>query len=139
MRPPDKHPGWMSVTLGLAAAYNVLWGGTVVLAPALVFDLAGMPRPRYPELWQCIGMLVGVYGVAYALAARNPLRHWPIVLAGLLGKVLGPMGFVAALWQGRLPWAFGIIIVTNDLVWWLPFGIILLQAARRRPRAATDG
>jgi hypothetical protein len=75
-------------------------------------------------------MIVGVYGVGYAIAARDPVRHWPIVLVGLLGKVLGPIGFLDAALGGRLPWTFGWTIVTNDLVWWIPFGAILWQAAR---------
>ncbi len=64
---------------------------------------------------------MGVYGVGYALAARDPLRHWPIVFVGLLGKILGPIGFAQALVRGTFPPEFGWTIVTNDLVWWWPF------------------
>ena len=39
--------------------------------------------PRYPQIWQCVGMIVGVYGVGYLVAASDPLRHWPIVLVGM--------------------------------------------------------
>jgi small multidrug resistance pump len=49
-----------------------------------------MELPRYPDIWQCVGMIVGVYGVGYLIAAFDPLRHWPVILVGLLGKVLGP-------------------------------------------------
>lgn len=73
-------------------------------------------------------MIVGVYGIGYLIAARNPLRHWPITLVGLLGKILGPIGFVGAVIDGQLPLAFGVTIITNDLIWWLPFGLILYRA-----------
>jgi hypothetical protein len=122
----------MAQVLWAAAIYNVLWGGFVVLYPELPFRWAGMPPPNYPELWQCIGMMVGVYGVAYALAARDPIRYWPIVLAGLLGKILGPIGFLHAALAGRLPWRAGWTIVTNDLIWWLPFALMLRAAYRSR-------
>ena len=122
----------MARVLWAAAIYNLTWGGFVVLFPLAPFRWAGMPPPNYPEIWQCLGMVVGVYGVAYALAARDPLRHWPIVLAGLLGKVLGPLGFVYAAWEGRLPWHAGWTIVSNDLIWWLPFAL-MLGAAWREP------
>lgn len=125
-----RAPRWMKVTLLLAAAYNVVWGAWVVLFPSAVFRLAGIDEPNYPGIWQCVGMIVGVYGVGYACAASDPLRHWPIVLVGLLGKVFGPIGFVGAAMRGELPWSFGATILTNDLVWWLPFGAILLAAWR---------
>lgn len=119
---------WMCWTLALAGAYNILWGVWVVGWPSMAFDLVGMPAPRYPQIWQCVGMIVGAYGVGYAIAAGNPLRHWPIVLVGLLGKVLGPIGFVDAAVRGTLPWSFGWTIVTNDLIWWGPFAVILVRA-----------
>lgn len=123
----------MAQVLWAAAIYNLAWGGFVVLFPTALFRWAGMPPPNYPELWQCVGMMVGVYGVAYALAARDPIRYWPIVLAGLLGKILGPIGFLHGALAGRLPWRAGWTIVTNDLIWWLPFAAMLAAAWRRPP------
>ena len=79
-------------------------------------------------------MMVGVYGVGYALAARDPLRYWPIVLVGLLGKILGPLGFLYAALDSRLPWTAGWTILTNDLIWWLPFALMLRVAWRRERR-----
>jgi hypothetical protein len=73
-------------------------------------------------------MIVGVYGIGYAIAASNPLRHWPIVLLGLLGKIFGPIGFVWAASHGELPWIAGLTILTNDVIWWLPFALILQGA-----------
>ena len=121
---------WMGGVLVAAAVYNLAWGAWVVLAPEAIFRLTGLAPPAYPQIWQCVGMIVGVYGVGYAIAATAPLRHWPIVLVGLLGKVLGPLGFVAAALGGELPWSWGWTIVANDLVWWVPFGLILLAARR---------
>jgi ligand-binding SRPBCC domain-containing protein len=53
-----------------------------------------------------------------------------VVLVGLLGKLFGPVGFAAALARGAFPPAFGLTILTNDLVWWVPFALILRDAAR---------
>jgi len=49
---------------------------------------------------------------------------------GLLGKVLGPIGFLHAALSGQMPWTFGWINVTNDLIWWLPFFLILRRVWR---------
>ncbi|MEO8028220.1 MAG: SelL-related redox protein [Bryobacteraceae bacterium] len=118
----------MKSVLRAAGIYNMAWGIWAVAFPGAMFSLAGLAAPNYPELWQCIGMIVGVYGVAYWIAGRDPVRHWPVVLAGLLGKILGPIGFVQAAVQGRLPWKFGVVNITNDLIWWLPFSMILWAA-----------
>ncbi len=127
----------MSTILRIAGFYNLLWGAAVILSPNALFDLTGAARPNYPQIWQCVGMIVGVYGLGYLIAARDPLRHWPIVFVGLVGKILGPIGFIMALPQGVFPPAFGLTIITNDLIWWAPFAMILWLAFRtdggRRP------
>ena len=131
----DQHnaatpPEWMKRVLQLAAIYNLAWGSVVIAAPLLLFRWAGMEDPRYPQIWQCVGMIVGVYGIGYWLAAKDPFRHWPIVFVGLLGKVLGPIGFLQAASSGDLPWAWGVTIITNDLIWWAPFAAILYRSFR---------
>jgi len=133
----------MSVVLYVAAAYNVVWGGFVVLAPVWTLGVLGADTtdldPLTAPIWQCVGMIVGVYGVGYAVAARDPLRHWPIVLVGLLGKLFGPIGFVDAVFIKEVfPVTFGYTIVTNDLIWWVPFGL-MLHAAWTRSRADRAG
>ena len=137
MNPETTAPRWMSRVLLAAAVYNILWGAFVVLVPDAPFAWMGLEAPRYPEIWQCLGMVIGVYGVGYALAARAPTRHWPIVLVGFLGKIFGPLGFVWAASRGRLPWEMGWTILTNDLIWWVPFGLIL-RAASREHRLANS-
>ncbi len=115
-----------------AGIYNLAWGVWVVGFPNAGFDLIGIARPNYPELWQCIGMIVGVYGIGYLIAARDPVRHWPIVLVGLLGKFFGPLGFLQAASSGRLPWIAGLTILTNDLLWWPSFVAALRSAYSAR-------
>jgi hypothetical protein len=120
----------MRWVLGLAAVYNIAWGAFTVFLPRLPWQWIGLAEPRYLFLWQCIGMIVGVYGVGYALAARRPYTHWPIVVVGLLGKVFGPIGFVYYVLTGGIDPAFGLAIAGNDLIWWAPFGAILWGAWR---------
>ena len=115
----------MQTTLRLAAIYNLLRGMVAVLCPIQSFEFFGMKPPLYPQLWQCIGMIVGVYGIGYWLAANNPMVHWPIVLVGFLGKIFGPIGFAKALISGQLPLKFGLNIIFNDLIWLIPFLLIL--------------
>ena len=127
---PSRSRPWMRHWLLAAGVYNLLWGAVTVLFPAWLFLLTGMEEPRYPFIWQCVGMIVGVYGIGYLAAATDPLRHWPIVLVGLLGKIFGPLGYVGGLIRGEVPAAFGVTLPTNDLLWWIPFAMILLAARR---------
>ena len=132
-------PRWMSRVLWAAAAYNLVWGATAVLFPDWWFRFLGLQTPTYPELWQCLGMVVGVYGLLYAVAARDPRTHWAIIAVGLLGKLCGPLGFLSAVAQGRLPWSFGRLLVMNDLIWWVPFSLILLHTAQFRRSTTNQG
>jgi hypothetical protein len=104
--------GWLRRWMYAAAAYNALWGVGVVV-------FAG------PVAWKCVGMLVACYAPGYWWAARRPLPE--IVAIGLLGKILGPIGFVWAVATGRLPLAFGFVILANDVVWWPAFAAYLVK------------
>jgi hypothetical protein len=128
---PRPIPAWHRAVLAAAAAYNLVWGTLVVLFPALPFAWMGAEPPRYPAIFQCLGMVIGVFGIGYAIAALDPRRHWPMVLVGLLGKTFGPLGFLWAASRRELPWSFGLTILANDLVWWVPFWLILWQAWER--------
>lgn len=123
---------WVRATLRLAAIYNVLFGLWAILFPLAIFQWLEVEVPNYPSLWQCIGMIVGVYGIGYWIAARDPVRHWPIVLVGFLGKVFGPIGFVFTALRAELPWSWGFVLLTNDLIWWLPFASILYLVFREQ-------
>ncbi len=134
--PTARSPGWMRRWLVAAGLYNVAWGAFVVLLPDALFRVVGMEPLAGPGrgIWQCLGMVIGVYGIGYLCASRDPVRHWPIVLVGLLGKLFGPIGFVWTASRGEIPWSFGMTILTNDLVWWVPFGIMLREGLKAEGR-----
>lgn len=125
-----KAANWMKFILIAAGIYNLVWGLIAIIEPGLYFNFSKMPLPNYPELWQCIGMIVGVYGIGYIIASFDPYKHWPIILVGLLGKILGPVGFINAYIKGTFTLNAGLINITNDIVWWVPFTIILIKVYR---------
>ena len=137
-RSASVSPAWMRRWLLAAGIYNLAWGAFVVLLPDALFRLVGMEPLAGPGrgIWQCLGMVIGVYGIGYLAASRDPIRHWPLVLVGLLGKIFGPIGFVWTASRGEIPWSFGATILTNDLVWWVPFGIMLREGWKAERRGA---
>lgn len=112
-----------------AAIYNLVWGVAVIIAPTAPFVLLGLETPNYPSLFQCIGMMVMVFGYGYWLIAKDPERFAPYVWIGLAGKIFGPIGFLYAASKGELPWTFGLTIITNDLIWWPVFISFALKVA----------
>ncbi len=127
-----RSPKWAGYWLIAAGIYNLAWGAITIALPNLLFDLTGAEPINYPEIWQCVGMIVGVYGIGYLIAGWDSRTHWPIVFVGLLGKIFGPIGFCVALARGTFPPLFGVTILTNDFLWWIPFGLILWDAANHR-------
>lgn len=114
-----------------AAAYNLVWGVAACLFP-LPFLRLGALDPRSAPLFQAIGMIVGVYAYGYYLIARDPQRYCGLVWIGLAGKTFGPIGFVFAVRKGDLPWSFGWINLTNDVIW-LPAFVLFAWKHARRP------
>ena len=68
--------------LWAAAAYNVAFGIFVGVFPNAYFEWLAMDLPRYPSLWQCIGMIVACYGVGYAFA--DPADERPDLVGAVL-------------------------------------------------------
>lgn len=119
---------WHRAVFCLAGLYNLGWGLFSALFPQWLFRLAGMPLQNHPQIFACLGMVVGVYGILYLEVARAPERGWLIAAVGMLGKVLGPLGLTQLLWSGQWPPATLILCVTNDFIWWVPFGLYLRDA-----------
>ena len=82
------------VVFVLAGGYNLAWGVYAVLDPQWLFRFAGLPLQNHPQIFACLGMVIGLYGILYLEVARMPERGWLLAAVGLLGKVLGPLGLV---------------------------------------------
>jgi hypothetical protein len=119
----------------VAAIYNVAWGAYAVLDPQWLFRFAGLPPMQHPQVFACLGMVIGLYGLLYAEVSRRPEHGLAIAAVGLAGKLLGPIGLVWLIATGVWPIATIVLCLTNDLIWWVPFTIYLRDAwsLARRP------
>lgn len=111
-----------SLILLAAAAYNLM-----VALPGLFAAGASVSE-------RIVALLVGCFGLLYALIARNPLRLSPALWAGVAGKI----GVVALMWPeviaGRTPPGTGAILA-GDALFTLLFVIFLLGPAPRERRS----
>ncbi len=126
------------IVFALAGAYNLAWGLYAAIDPQWLFRFAGMPLSNTPEIFACLGMVVGIYGFLYWEVARVPEHGLLIAAVGLLGKVLGPIGLVQLIASGAWPMKSAVLCVTNDFIWWAPFALYLYDAYALR-RAAGRG
>ena len=111
-----------------AGLYNIAWGLWSVADPQWLFRFAGMPPANQPAVFACLGMVLGLYGILYLEVARLPERGWMIAAVGLAGKLLGPLGMLWLVQSGAWPPSASLLCVTNDLIWWVPFGMYLRDA-----------
>ncbi len=83
--------GHWRVVFAIAALFNLVIGvGLLFFADALLRAL-GMDAPTSPLFVQLAGGLIATFGLAYALAARDPMRNREIVLLGAIGKAPVPL------------------------------------------------
>lgn len=109
----------------LAGIYNIGWGLWMSFDPQWLFRFAGMEPINYPDVFACLGMVVGLYGIVYLEIARRPERGFLLAAVGFVGKVLGPIGMLLLIAQGKWKPASLVMNVTNDFIWLIPFAIYL--------------
>ena len=125
-----KHRKLYQVIFVLAGIYNIGWGLFTALNPNWLFRFAGMEPMNYPEIFACVGMIVGLYGIVYLEVARVPERGFLLAAVGLVGKILGPIGSIALVMQGKWKFAALLMNLTNDMIWWIPFALYLYDSWR---------
>jgi hypothetical protein len=111
-----------------AGLYNIVWGLWSALDSQWLFRFSGLEPLNQPSIFACLAMVVGLYGILYLDVARSPERGWPIAAVGLMGKILGPIGLAGLIWSGEWPFSTIVLCLTNDFLWWLPFGWYLFDA-----------
>ncbi len=116
------------ITFLCAGCYNLLWGAYSGLDPQWFFRFTKMPLLNHPQIFACLGMVVGIYGILYLEVARRPDRGFLIGAIGLLGKILGPLGWAYLYFTGEWPLRSIVLILTNDLIWWVPFALYLYDS-----------
>jgi hypothetical protein len=125
---PMPRRKWHRAVFLCAGLYNIAWGLYAAYDPQWLFRFARMPLQNHPQIFACLGMVVGLYGLVYWEIARVPERGWPLAAIGMLGKVFGPIGLAQLIWLGQWPLATLVLCLTNDIIWWIPFALYLFDA-----------
>lgn len=126
----------MGIVLALAGIYCTLFASWVVLWPCESYDWLQIPGPCHSVLMRVIGGFYLIFGLSFFLAARNPIQHWRIVLLCTIKILLVLAAAVFVWWRDLLPTKSIAFLLTDDVIWLVPFLMILwaaLQAKAGRP------
>jgi peroxiredoxin len=121
-------PLWMTWVLWAAGIYTISVGAAALLLPRLLERWLSVEPAGHPAFLRYLGAAAAAYGVAYLLAAARPLLHWPVIFGGLLKNFLGPIVLIQAWGAGQIPERMALFVFINDIVWWIPFCLILYRA-----------
>jgi len=128
----SKNTTWFKAVLYVAGIYHIFWGVSVVFFPCFWFDLGSLSHPNYTQLWQILGLYEIVFGFGFLMAASNPLRHWRVVFLGFITKFCVTAGFFYYYLKGEEPAVVFNMILSNHILWLIPFSIILYNAYRHQ-------
>lgn len=120
--------GWR-VLFALAALYNLAVGGTMLAAPGALAPQLGVEGSGAPFALMMSGLLIAMFGIGYALVARDPPGNRGIVWIGMIGKigaaVLGTLQYQA----GIVPFST-FMLGMGDLVFVALFALFLWRGPR---------
>ena len=120
---------WKSKLLIVAAIHCCIWGVFIMAWPELSFRVYGYADPLVNTLvWQGCGFVIFLFGAGYGFAASDPDRHYSLVLMGAIAKACGTVGVVYGYFSGDLVLHLLLWITVNDVMWIVPFAIIVCDA-----------
>lgn len=126
----------MPLVLCLAGLYCVAFALVTLAWPDHAYAQTGMDASGHHMLVRVIGMFYLVFGCSYFLAARDPIRHWRIVLLCVMKILIVLAAGFYAWWNKLLASPLILFLMIDDLLWLLPFLMILwasVQANLGRP------
>lgn len=127
---------WMRYLLRFVGGYNVLAGIGMMIFYHEGFRFLNVDKPTLMLPLQLVGVMVGLFGVGYWLVARNPVENRNVLTLGFFSKFLGSILGVTYVAIGKLPVAFLPILFFADIIYLVPFLLIMrrLYAIARRNR-----
>jgi len=125
---PLRFEPWMRGILLLAGIYNLAWGLFIYNFPDAFYQwVTETENPAVAAIgWQGMGVLF--FGVLYIATALYPGKLWYLIIAGILSKLIGGVWFYFVVMQQEVTHKFLFHLIMNDLVWIIPFTVILIRA-----------
>ncbi len=85
--PGSQISGWIRPFFAIAAFYDIVLGLGVLLFFRRLYESAGIPLPNHDAYVQFAASVVLVFGIGFAMVAREPRAHRGIIVLGVLFKL----------------------------------------------------
>jgi uncharacterized protein YjeT (DUF2065 family) len=121
--------GWR-LFFWVAAAFNVVVGLSLLLAPEALLSAFGQAVPSELLYHRFTGLLVLCFGAVYAFVASDLMRYRPLVWLGVAGKLGVVALFTEAYLAQRVPFS-AYAVSLGDLAFAALFVVFLFATARR--------
>lgn len=125
---------WMRGLLLLAGFYNLGWGVFINQFPRAFYHWVTMSAKTAPLAIEWHGLGVLLFGVLYIITTIYPYRLWFLLAAGLVSKILGGLWFYFYIMEKNINNRFLFHLIMNDLVWVIPFTVILWRIVKLRSK-----
>ena len=110
----------------LAALVSGAFAIWALLFPAPLLELFQEDH-SYSVMVQGLGLVDGLLALGYAYAALRLDRALPFIAIGLAVKVIAPIVWLLAVTGGQLTARTLTLVIFDDVVWWIPFALFLLE------------
>jgi hypothetical protein len=113
----------------LAAFFNFAVATAMLAAPDRIAMHLRVHGPGAPFVIATVGILIGAFGIGYALAARAPTHHRSVIWMGMVGK-LGVAGLAAMQFAaGIIPFRY-FALGMGDVAFAALFALFLWRSRR---------
>jgi len=123
---------WMRYLLWFVGGYNILAGVGMTIFYHEGFRFLDLPKPELMLPLQIVGALVSIFGIGYWIVALNPVENRNVLTLGFLSKLFGSLLGVGYIIAGKMPLSFLPILFFADIVYLLPFFLIMRRLYRWR-------
>jgi hypothetical protein len=72
----DERRSFQRAVFVAAGLYNILWGLYAVIDPQWLFRFARMQNENHPQVFACLGMVVGLYGIVRCYWSLQGSAEW---------------------------------------------------------------
>lgn len=110
-----------------AAVFNFAVAIALAFFAGPFYELAGFDYQPTEHIWRYLAaLLIGMYGIGYALAAIDAVLNRNLIILGLVGKLFVVILVIALYLAGEIPVGLPLV-ASGDLIYVLLFSLFLYR------------